>query len=980
MAKDLIKPTLPSDTKITVSNVTNKGFTVSWKAASDNATPASKLRYRVFWYEVIPGATAYVPTSIEMLGKTNYTFTNFKTGTEYCIYINVYNQLNRSVQYPSIRQKTSGAAPTVSADTIKPVLPADKKILVSSVTNKGFTISWKAASDNRTPASKLRYHVCWYEVIPGAAGFVPSSVDLIGKTNHTFTNFKSGTEYGVYIYVYDEARNSIQYPLIKHKTSGTTPPPQAQYTKETTEVVEKGRKSFDFELISATQANVVNSPNPTLTIKDNRLSLSYPNSSSYKGDWDIYTKKNKNTQVVITAGIQKTGKEIEIIVLYTVKQLHGDYTVLSLSKTYRYNNLAANDFENKEIKSWWELVGARPVILDVARTTYRGEKKGWLYVPAPNRYMNNLRVKIDGSGTENKKGNMGIKGTIYVDYQIKNTIKPQLIVESPVLAPLTVPTKGNYSKLSAISEKVKSILGRGMYISGQYASTDRDSLGEHVLNIDKLNEYQRIDKNTNGSTNSYEINKNGSSEYSKKLDTDLSVDVSLKFGVCSFSSETKKTFSEDRYNKETYKFITRKDVSCFEQYQIQGAKTPNELCAFLTDIFLADLNKLSSDKLVEKYGTHVMLGMKMGGRFDYNYSYLESINSVTTVNTFSTTNSVGVNMGKDGTLTKSMDYGKLFEKRDKALTEGNLDEAKKIVKQINELDELAKKGAGGSGGAGASITTKYTETETITGKTSEETFDSKVFVTGGAHQFGILINGETEMDKFKKHKEEWLRSLNKDNMAWCDYLGGTLIPIYEFIPTGKKLTRSSVERAYKDFIIKNCPQSKIIIGKGVQSYSLHAKGSKDVVSLNGDKEISTQDGKETYWKVTLELVNLVGESGNSRMGVAIWYEVHEGGKNAGRSLIQLKQVYDIYVSNKGNVAIDENLKTPRFTFDGTFVGKKHDWIDVTTQAMGCPFIDTTNHKFQVIIDGAGDNDGKNIAVKGVLSVPYQYYADKIGTK
>ena len=51
-----VKPTLPSDTKISFSNVTDKGFTVSWKAASDNTTAASKLRYQVLWYEVIPGA------------------------------------------------------------------------------------------------------------------------------------------------------------------------------------------------------------------------------------------------------------------------------------------------------------------------------------------------------------------------------------------------------------------------------------------------------------------------------------------------------------------------------------------------------------------------------------------------------------------------------------------------------------------------------------------------------------------------------------------------------------------------------------------------------------------------------------------------------------------------------------------------------------------------------------------------------------
>ncbi|MDF9829164.1 thiol-activated cytolysin family protein [Parabacteroides sp. PF5-6] len=108
------------------------------------------------------------------------------------------------------------------ADSIKPTLPSDTRITVSNVTTKGFTITWKAASDNVTPAAKLRYQVCWYEVIPGATGFVPTPVLITGKTTHTFTSFKAGTEYGIYINLYDEATNLAQYPLIKQKTSAAT--------------------------------------------------------------------------------------------------------------------------------------------------------------------------------------------------------------------------------------------------------------------------------------------------------------------------------------------------------------------------------------------------------------------------------------------------------------------------------------------------------------------------------------------------------------------------------------------------------------------------------------------------------------------------------------------------------------------------------------------------------------------------------------
>ena len=145
---------------------------------------------------------------------------------------------------------------------------------------------------------------------------------------------------------------------------------------------------------------------------------------------------------------------------------------------------------------------------------------------------------------------------------------------------------------------------------------------------------------------------------------------------------------------------------------------------------------------------------------------------------------------------------------------------------------------------------------------------------------------------------------------------------------------------------------------------------------DGDREVSTQTGKETYWKVTMELVNIA----DGKMGVALWYEVHEGGKNVGRTKLQLKQSLEIPVSNRANVAIDENITQHRFVFDGTYVGQMHDWLDVTTQAMGCPFIDTTNHRFQIKMDGPGSSDCENIAMKGVLSVPYQYYSESVKTQ
>ena len=101
-----VKPTLPSDTKISFSNVTAKGFTVSWKAANDNVTDASKLRYDVYWQE--SGTTS--PWKESVTGKTTYNISSLKAGTEYSVWIWVYDEKSNGSQYPSVKQKTPGTS------------------------------------------------------------------------------------------------------------------------------------------------------------------------------------------------------------------------------------------------------------------------------------------------------------------------------------------------------------------------------------------------------------------------------------------------------------------------------------------------------------------------------------------------------------------------------------------------------------------------------------------------------------------------------------------------------------------------------------------------------------------------------------------------------------------------------------------------------------------------------------------------------
>ena len=213
-------PGLPSDTRISFSNVTDNSFTVSWKAASDNATVASKLRYQVICCEISGMGTFPNPTSVNVIGVMSHTFSGLKSGSEYCVFIAVYDENNNYSLYPTVSQKTSGPAP----DTTNPNLPSDSIITASNVTDSGFTVSWKTASDNETVASKLRYEVLWYEVIPGVIIYVPNTIDIkpAKVMSHTLSGLKAGTDYCVYIGVFDENRNTSYYPQIIQKTNKKT--------------------------------------------------------------------------------------------------------------------------------------------------------------------------------------------------------------------------------------------------------------------------------------------------------------------------------------------------------------------------------------------------------------------------------------------------------------------------------------------------------------------------------------------------------------------------------------------------------------------------------------------------------------------------------------------------------------------------------------------------------------------------------------
>lgn len=621
----------------------------------------------------------------------------------------------------------------------------------------------------------------------------------------------------------------------------------------------------------------------------------------------------------------------------------------------------------------------------------KDKRLGWLRLdknsyPAVNRpqswlltgktQTDALYVKIDGSGSElTEKGNIGVSG--YVKFSLKVTrTRTKFVPDEAIVSNYSIPPKaGNHSVLPTIPNKVKNVLGRGYMIDGEYANSN--SLAEgFVLDLNLLNQYKRIEHNTNTSYDGEVFEGNGSKEYKTTMQESLGVKVSASaFGV-SFSNETKKTFSEERSGKEEYKMMTVKDVICYELFRIQGYGRPVDLGGFLDSQFKADLNRLTPYDLVRKYGTHVVLGMKMGARLFYNMSYQRSLSSISTARTFSTSTSISYNMGTGSFGGKAEPKKSYYEQLIEKGLDGTLQDAKVIdalqkviaASQQGKAD-AAKSGGSKPGGISVSVGVDYSTSSTSSETNEEATTEIRCTGVGGDVKYFKKIEGDPIM------YDTWLNTVSPATSDWCDFVKDTLIPIYEFIPAGYKIDAASCKKAWEQYLLDKCPKMQPIGKRTIftdfkmEGKSIVSNYAKNVLKNDEDGDIYTKSGRDTGWRVRFELVNV-----ENTVAVNVSLMVFEGGLNANRSILQLFDNKYITTGSAGRLAANPSV-SPVCEFEGKYTGEQNDWIDITNEAakQKCPFLDTNSSRLYIKIDGKGEDYG-NIAIMGRFKVPVIEYA------
>jgi hypothetical protein len=108
-------------------------------------------------------------------------------------------------------------------------------------------------------------------------------------------------------------------------------------------------------------------------------------------------------------------------------------------------------------------------------------------------------------------------------------------------------------------------------------------------------------------------------QYRRDLTEKVSVNTNGGYGPVSFGAEVSKNFGDSRIQNSSYVFATYSINIAKGAYNI---KSQSGLDAFFTNEFKTDLSNpaITAEKLVDKYGTHVMLGGIYGARLDHHLS------------------------------------------------------------------------------------------------------------------------------------------------------------------------------------------------------------------------------------------------------------------------------------------------------------------------------------------------------------------------
>ena len=565
----------------------------------------------------------------------------------------------------------------------------------------------------------------------------------------------------------------------------------------------------------------------------------------------------------------------------------------------------------------------------------------------------------------------------------------------------SVLARGSNSVIQNMHSKVGTVLGSGYDISGEFAKLSGKG---KVLNVDILNKYQWIGKGGGGSSKGTKIVEEGRKAFSETIEKDLSISVSASFFGVTLSSDTKNHFDKTETSDESYKYVMINLVHSNDQYTINAI--PEQILDALTPEFTNALSAMTPDRIVEAFGTHVLMGMVLGSAMRYYMSFQKSVNTLSQTKTFSTTNSVGYGSGgtsKEADKKAADDNKKTTEENKKvtpskksfgeqvveAITAGisvsKVKEAFAALKSISDIkpgggapaESVAKKTLEtamktlNSAGISVQVSSTYSTSQSINSVEELEKTRTECYLIGGeiTENFNIL-NDPSKCDT-------WLKSCqNSNNWVWIDFVKDKTIPIYEFVadPVKKQAVKVAWEKYLNSKGINT--YTKPVEAVITQSFKTRRERNKTVFMENGDWEMMGKKGRHIGYELSFELVSIDGGTA----GVDVVLRLVENDSKNDQSILVVHQL--IPLEPQHGQGFDKFTIHPQALgsyrkITGTYICKDgDDWLDLTAAARnndydynaakGSGFLDLgTSLKIQ--LDGPGD-DHKNVGVEGKFTV------------
>lgn len=171
---------------------------------------------------------------------------------------------------------------------------------------------------------------------------------------------------------------------------------------------------------------------------------------------------------------------------------------------------------------------------------------------------------------------------------------------------------------SAGDEKY-DVLGYGYDVTGEYLHPL--SVRNPVLDIKRYEQdyFNRLQSGTSSFGYDRMYYGYSSSDYVKDITTDTKATSTMGYGSDKDTAFFSSTISNNDYLKTQYSYSDKYSFASLDAIRnlkyIHINDEVSRLSQYLSDDFKEDLNRLSPDRIVERYGTHVLVDFIIGGRY-----------------------------------------------------------------------------------------------------------------------------------------------------------------------------------------------------------------------------------------------------------------------------------------------------------------------------------------------------------------------------